>query len=270
MSIQYPLTTSDDEIARLTRQAMFFRDDAAQLLERIGVAPGWSCLDLCCGPNGITDLLCERVTASGHVVGLDYDSEKLAAARHWADTQHLDNVTFIEGDAFADNSLPEASFDLAHCRFAASIMCNGEQLIDRLIALARPGGIVAAQECFTASWHCFPDHPAWRKARDTLRAMYAAIGADLELGPKLVQRFHNAGLTDISINTCVHASTSADPMIGHTVNTLLSARETIVALGLLSQDEVLNVATALQTHLALPGTVVVHFGVAQVWGQKRR
>jgi ubiquinone/menaquinone biosynthesis C-methylase UbiE len=51
------------------------------MLDAIGVRPGWSCLDIGCGPGGITSLLSERVGASGRVVGLDRDPEFLAHAR---------------------------------------------------------------------------------------------------------------------------------------------------------------------------------------------
>ena len=42
--------------------------DTLVMLDRIGVKSGWACLDIGCGPRGITDLLSERVGANGRVV----------------------------------------------------------------------------------------------------------------------------------------------------------------------------------------------------------
>ena len=48
MSKDYPLPASKAEVARLRMQSELFRDDAESMLDRIGVRPGWRCLDLCC------------------------------------------------------------------------------------------------------------------------------------------------------------------------------------------------------------------------------
>ncbi len=131
MSQGYPLPASEAEAARLRMQSDLFRDDADSMLDRIGVQPGWRCLDLCCGVGGITDLLSRRVGLDGEVIGLDMDAWKLEVARDWAGANMLDNVRYIEGDAFA-TELPPASFDLVHTRFAlvrwfrysAHLMCR--------------------------------------------------------------------------------------------------------------------------------------------------
>ena len=117
MSQGYPLPASEAEVARLRMQSDLFRDDAKIMLDRIGVQPGWRCLDLCCGVGGITDLLSSRAGPDGEVIGLDMDAPKLEVARDWARENRLDNDRYIEGDAF-DSGLPPASFALVHTRFA--------------------------------------------------------------------------------------------------------------------------------------------------------
>ena len=95
MSQGYPLPASEAEVARLRMQSDLFRDDAEIMLDRIGVRPGWRCLDLCCGVGGITDLLSRRVGLDGAVIGLDRDAWKLEVARDWARANQLDNVRYI-------------------------------------------------------------------------------------------------------------------------------------------------------------------------------
>ena len=51
----YPIERRRGEIDRLATQASALAADTDILLERIGVAPGWACLDLGCGPGGIVE-----------------------------------------------------------------------------------------------------------------------------------------------------------------------------------------------------------------------
>src|SRR5918993_105316 len=111
---QYPIETRKGEIERLGMQADAIAPDARVLLDRIGVAAGWRCLDLGCGPRGITDLLSEYVGPTGQVVGLDRNEEFLAHGRAHARS----NVAFRHGEA-GDTGMPVGSFDLVHRPFLA-------------------------------------------------------------------------------------------------------------------------------------------------------
>src|SRR5437763_1093282 len=107
------------------------------MLDLIGVREGGSCLDLGCGPGGITDPLSRRVGPGGRVLGLDKDAEFLSRARARAPA----NVEFRQGDAYASD-LPDGSFDLVHMRFLASTAGDPECVIGEAIRLCRPGGAV--------------------------------------------------------------------------------------------------------------------------------
>jgi cyclopropane fatty-acyl-phospholipid synthase-like methyltransferase len=76
----YPLGSSAGESARLLRQADELAPDSAALLDRVGLRPGQSAIDLGCGPRGILDLLAGRVAPDGRVVGLDADPAHTAMA----------------------------------------------------------------------------------------------------------------------------------------------------------------------------------------------
>ena len=67
----YPLESRAGEIERLRVQSDAWAPDTEAMLELIEVGDGWSCLDIGCGPGGVTDLLSKRVGQSGRVVGLD-------------------------------------------------------------------------------------------------------------------------------------------------------------------------------------------------------
>src|SRR5207244_2014326 len=91
----YPIEPRLGEIERLHIQAAAMATDTRVMLDRIGVKAGWTCLDVGCGPRGITDLLSERVGPDGRVIGLDKDEGFLAHAR----TNAPANAEFRRGDA---------------------------------------------------------------------------------------------------------------------------------------------------------------------------
>ena len=121
----------------------------------IGVGAGWRCLDLGCGPGGITAALSARV-GGGSVTGLDFDEVFVALAAEQAPA----NVRFVRGDAYA-TGLPDAAFDLVHMRFIASTAGMPDRLVAEARRLTRPGGFVAAQEADFSTLRCFPPDPAW-------------------------------------------------------------------------------------------------------------
>jgi ubiquinone/menaquinone biosynthesis C-methylase UbiE len=150
----YPIERRQGEIERLHIQAAALASDTAVMLDRIGVAAGWRCLDLGCGPGGITALLAARAGASGRVVGLDADRVFLDEAR-----SRITGVEFVLGDAYATGLLA-GGFDLVHMRFIAGTAGGPERLIAEAMRVARAGGIVALQEPDIATLNCHPPHPA--------------------------------------------------------------------------------------------------------------
>src|SRR4051794_10145908 len=77
----YPIERRAGEIERLHIQSAAFARDVEVMLDLIGVDKGWSCLDLGCGPGGITAPLSRRVGPTGRVIGLDKDAQFLEYAR---------------------------------------------------------------------------------------------------------------------------------------------------------------------------------------------
>src|SRR5262245_64763696 len=105
--MNYPIERREGEIERLHIQAAAMAPDCAVMLDRIGVGAGWHCLDLGCGPGGITRLLSERVGPTGRVVGFDANAGFLEHARSRAPA----NVEFVAGNAYG-TALPGGAFDL--------------------------------------------------------------------------------------------------------------------------------------------------------------
>lgn len=262
----YPIDTSADEFTRLKIQADLFRDDARAMLARIGEGAGLRVLDLCCGTGGIADVLSDWVGERGEVVGADLDAAKLDEARAWAKTLGIDNVSFVEANAFA-TGLPAHSFDLVHTRFAISTIKDGIGILDHMLTLVRPNGIVFVEEANTHTMQCDPTTPDWEEGLALMKRAFRRVGADTEIGPSLRRAFLERGLGDVVTRPCLHAQTSNDPMTMHLPMTLASMAETIDALGLMAAAEIHALAERLADHLAKPDTMTVSYSMIQVAGR---
>lgn len=261
----YPIEHRAGEIERLRVQSEAMAPDTLAMLERFGPMRGWTCLDIGCGPGGITGPLSAHVGPTGRVVGLDMDAEFLEHARRGA----ASNVEFRRGDAYGSD-LPAGTFDLVHMRFVASTAGDPERLLREAIRLARPGGIVALQEPDGSTLNCYPPHPAWDRLKSALMAVFKGVGADLELARKLYFLAQQAGLRDVQFRTALLGVRSIDPIVDYLPATVESLRGTIFKLGLLSESELAAALAECRQHLAKPGTTFTMYTLAQVWGRTTR
>jgi len=258
----YPIESRAGEIARLHVQSEAMAPYAVDMLDRFGAMHGWRCLDIGCGPGGITGLLSLRVGPAGRVVGIDMNAAFLEHARLSAPN----NVEFRRGDAYGSD-LPSGTFDLVHMRFVASTAGDPERLLREAMRLARPGGIVALQEPDGSTLRCYPPHPAWDRLKSALMGAFKGVGADLALAGRLYNLAHQAGLRDVQYRTALLAVRSIDPMVDYLPSTVESLRGTILKLGLLDENDLAVALADCRRHLAKPGTSFTMYTVAQVWGR---
>jgi SAM-dependent methyltransferase len=258
----YPIEHRVGEIERLHVQSKAMAPDTVAMLDRLGPMQGWTCLDIGCGPGGITDLLSVRVGAAGRVIGLDMNAEFLESARKDAPN----NVEFQLGDAYGSD-LPAATFDLVHMRFVASTAGSPERLLKEATRLVRRGGIVALQEPDGSTLNCYPPHPAWARLKSAFIEAFKGVGADLELARKLYLLVLQAGLRDVQYRTALLAVRSIDPMVDYLPSTVESLRGVILKLGLLSENDLAVALADCRCHLAEPETAFTMYTVAQVWGR---
>jgi ubiquinone/menaquinone biosynthesis C-methylase UbiE len=263
----YALGSNPAESARLQRQSDELRPQTADLLGRIGLAPGQSALDLGCGPSGILDLLSVAVFPGGRVTGLDADPAHTTLARQHASERGLVNVEVVTADA-RHTGLPPDSFDLVHARTVLVTIPEPQDVLAEMVRLARPGGWVASQEADTGFALCYPELPAWDRLRELFRAGFERSGADLHTGRRLTEFYRRAGLEEVSV--VVHAP--AYPA-GHSRRTILpdlvrSLRPTILELGLSDEPELADLDQAVRAHLADPRTLVLSHLLVVAWGRK--
>jgi SAM-dependent methyltransferase len=263
----YALGSSQGESARLQRQADELAPDSAALLDRVGLRPGDVAVDLGCGPRGIVELLAERVSPGGRVVGVDADPAHAAMAAEFVAGRGLSGVEILAADA-RHTGLPSGSFDLVHARTLLVNVPDAGEVTVEMARLARPGGWVAAAEPDTEYAMCYPPHPAFERICEIFPLAFSRNGADPRIGRRVPELFRQAGLEGVG----VEARTQSYPH-GHSRRTIRldlvrSMRPHILDLGLASEAELDELDAAARAHLDDPRTVAVSGLLCLAWGRK--
>jgi ubiquinone/menaquinone biosynthesis C-methylase UbiE len=107
--------------------------------------PPWegAVIDIGCGPGTATLRAAKRVGPGGRVLGVDLAPQMLAYAERRAATEHLTNVTFMEGDAETLEGVPDASFDTAISNFGVIFAPDGARMLATVARVLKPGGVFA-------------------------------------------------------------------------------------------------------------------------------
>jgi ubiquinone/menaquinone biosynthesis C-methylase UbiE len=263
----YPLGSSLGESARLQRQAEELAADSAALLDRVGLRPGQSAIDLGCGPRGILDMLAERVAPAGRVVGLDSDPAHAAMAAEFAAARGLSGVQVITADA-RSTGLPEGSFDVVHARTLLVNLAEPAEVAAEMIRLARPGGWVASAEPDTEHALCYPAHPAFDRLRDIFTAAFRRNGADPWIGRRVPELLRQAGLDQVEVEARVQMYPPGNSRRTVRLDLVRAMRPQVVQMGLASEAELDELDAAARPHLQDPRTVVMSGLLFLTWGRK--
>ena len=129
-----------------------FRDDVyrrplATALQRLGLGPGWRCVDVGAGGGDVSVALAEMVGRDGRVYAVDSDPlARDEVARAAAGAAQVIALT----QAGEDLSLPE-EVDLAFCRFLLLHVIDPLVVVRKMADAVRTGGWVVAQEPITSA-----------------------------------------------------------------------------------------------------------------------
>jgi len=263
----YPLGSSAAESARLRRQTAELAPDSAALLDRVGLGPGQSAIDLGCGPRGILDLLAGRVSPGGRVVGLDADPAHTAMAAEFVSAHGLSGVVIVTADA-RRTGLRSGSFDLVHARTLLVNVPAPAVVVAEMVRLAKPGGRVAVAEPDTEHALCYPPQPAFDRISAIFHAAFSRNGADPAIGRRVSELFRQAGLTDIGVESRTQMYPPGNSRRTVRLDLVRSMRPQIVQLGLADSKELDALDAAARAHIDDPRTVVMSGLLFLVWGRK--
>jgi SAM-dependent methyltransferase len=193
----YGLPNAWEQARRRLELLAACHDDASQRrATALGVGPGWRCLDAGAGQGSFARWLASRVGPDGHVVAADLDVSLLA---------DLDapNVEVREMDLVHDE-LPRDEYDLVHTRLALLHIAARDEVLPRLVAAVRPGGLLLLEEddgypilatatgAYRAAWEVFlktmsggGTHPAWARDLPERLGALGLVDVDAEAAGQL-------------------------------------------------------------------------------------
>jgi len=262
----YTLGSSVAERDRLRQQRAVLHGHSSSLLDRMSMQPGWTALDMGCGPAGILDLLSARAGPAGEVTGIDVDADNVAEARAFVRQRGLRNVQVVSGDA-RHTELPGSTFDLVHTRLLLVNVSQPADVIGEMARLARPGGWVAALEADILSL-CYPPHPAVEQLAEVLTAAIRSDGADPHLGRRLPEMFRDAGLTDVRAEARTDVYEPGHPQRTVLLDLVRAMRLKIVTRGLATEGDLDALESAARSHLGNASTLHVPVIYFLAWARK--
>jgi ubiquinone/menaquinone biosynthesis C-methylase UbiE len=114
----------------------------ARTASRLGLQPGQSVLDLCCGAGASALPAARAVGTMGRVLGIDVAAPLLELARAKAARDGLANIEFRHGDA-TQTGLRDGCFDAVVCVFGVFFAPDMPAFVAEMWRLVRPGGLLA-------------------------------------------------------------------------------------------------------------------------------
>ncbi len=107
-------------------------------LARLGVGPGWRCLELGSGNGSISRALAERVAPGGHVVASDIDIAYLKELR--APCLEVRRIDVLQ------DVIEEGSYDLVVARALLHHLTPARRALERMVAGLKPRGVFLSIE----------------------------------------------------------------------------------------------------------------------------
>lgn len=239
--------------------------DTAALFSRAGIRPGMECVDLGCGGGEVTFELAKLVEPGGFVTGVDMDEVKLGLARKAAVERGVGNVEFLAGNV--TNWDDPGAFDVVYSRFLLQHLSEPVNLLHRMWAAVRPGGLVIVEDADFDGWCCHPPNEGF----DFFVRAYAEVirrrGGDHATGRKLYHYFLDAGIPapQVALVQAVFVSGEGKELAWSTLD---ATSEAILAEGVATSGELAAALASLRQFTDDETTLIARPRVFQLWSAR--
>jgi ubiquinone/menaquinone biosynthesis C-methylase UbiE len=178
------------ERERLDSLTRLYDAGTLEVVDRLGVAAGWHCLDVGAGTGSLAQQLADRVAPTGRVTALDIDTRFLDPFG----SEHLR----VQRADVARDPLPEERFDLVHARLLLEHLPQREAVLGAMVRAVKPGGWILIED-FDWSTALMVDPPSdtHDKVALAIRELFTRHGYDPSYGRRLPRALAATGLTDL-------------------------------------------------------------------------
>ena len=239
--------------------------DTATLFSRAGIGPGMKCADLGCGGGEVTLELARLVEPGGSVTGVDMDEVKLGLARKAAVERGVSNAEFLAGNV---NDWDEpGAYDVVYARFLLQHLSEPVNLLRRMWAAVRSGGLVIVEDPDFDGWCCHPPNEGF----DFFVRGYAEVirrrGGDHASGRKLYRYFLDAGIPapQMALVQSVAVSGETKELAWSTLD---ATGEAIIAEGVATPTELAAALASLRQFTDDQTTLMARPRVFQLWAAR--
>ena len=151
------------------------------------------------------------------------------------------NITLYHEDVTSEHFLNQfyAEFDLIHARFVLVHIKENEALIDKLVALLKPGGWLVLEEPDFSS--TLPLHKKNLSVLKTLRALQSVVmnhGDSDYIGRKLPMLFQRHNLINIRADGYTPINHGKSNMAEMHARTVMHLRDKLIASGLVKSGDI--------------------------------
>ncbi|OBF36720.1 hypothetical protein A5724_12690 [Mycobacterium sp. ACS1612] len=244
---------AERERARLKGIEALWDPGSQSLLAELGLGSEWRCLEVGAGGGSLVKWMAGRGAA---VTAVDIDTRFI---------EHLgsENVDIRCLDIRTD-ALPPGEFDLIHTRLVLEHLCNRQQILGRLAATLRPGGLIVIE---ALDWSYF----SWVPVVPALDAMSTAVldyaeqagGLDTSYGRHLLTALNEAGLADVRGQGRAHVIDVSCQGFDFFKLTIESLRQQLIDIDALSEAEAKTVDTCLRDRHLRINTPLMMAGIGR-------
>ena len=210
-------------------------------LTRLGIRPGWRCLEIGAGGGAVAFWLAERVSPGGVVVATDLETDFLeseAAGRIGLEVMKHDVTT---------EQLP-TGFDLVHARWLVEWLPDKRLALTRMMEALRPGGVVLIEEPDFMTTFGTAEPPALRQVViAAMRQLEASCPVETEYGRRAFADLTAIGLTDVHAEgRCTVVRGGSPPAADFLRLTIAKLRDPLVDNGAVTEAQLAEALEALE------------------------
>jgi ubiquinone/menaquinone biosynthesis C-methylase UbiE len=190
----YVMGRTTEEYERLRRQSELLEPITSSVLDRVGMAPGMSCLDLGCGPGEVMRLMAQRVVPTGRIVGVDVDGKLGREALSVLMSKGYRQCSFVEGNLDSLEQMDIADFDLVFARLLLMHLGDPILALRKMYCRVKPGGRIVVQDYYFPVIDSYPAIEPLAEFKKVFFGVYDKADRETRMGLKLPGFFIEAGI----------------------------------------------------------------------------
>lgn len=192
---RFAVDSQELEQDRLDHQGNSLLDIETAIWRYAGLQDRMQIIDLGCGTGTISCAIAHNFP-NAHIQGVDRSDRLLNKARQLQKEQQLNNLEFIQGNAYSLN-LPNTSIDFVYGRLLFQHLAEPIKALKEITRVLKPGGKVCLLDVSDSWFSVNPEPQAFTELRERLGTIQASQGGDSQVGQKLGSYLSKAGFHQI-------------------------------------------------------------------------